>query len=171
MKHGNAKDVAKYLERVSQDLGKGRDLARIGIDDAYAKQCKELADAIRAVRNLPATAQEHILAKYDTQLRAVIGRAELEANALIRMKDAGYAEKRVLENLLRNADDGMVAGLKDWAARNGVSFGDALFKSVNIAMLAYDLIEAGYSDDKSNRAAALAQASFSTAQFMQARPL
>ena len=93
---GDARALAKQLERVDRDLHKGRDLARMGSDSAYRQEIQSLVAELRR----PGAKVEALSGR----INQVMSRGRLEAAILKRMDDAGTAQRAVLKTILQSAE-------------------------------------------------------------------
>ncbi len=95
---GRGDKVAKYLERLDRDLAKARSLARVELDPAWRQQVKKLAETLK--RN-PGKAGE-----LQGEINAVLARSRGEASLLTRMTRAPAAERKILQNALKELRGG-----------------------------------------------------------------
>ncbi len=96
LKHGDARAVAKHLERIDRDLHKGRDLARIKSDSSFRKEVQSLVDDLKK----PGTNIKALTGRIDDVLR----RGRFEAAILKRLDDAGPAQRALLKGLMKSAE-------------------------------------------------------------------
>jgi len=102
---GRGNRVAKYLERLERDLGKAKDLARVGGDQSWTAEIRDLTQRLKS--------NPGALGSLEGRVTALLARSHMESVIIGRMAKAGPLEGAVLK--------AAIAGI---AAKN--QFGQAL---------------------------------------------
>lgn len=134
--HGKPSSVAKYLERLEQDLSKGRDLCRAGSNSNLSAELKSLAAQLRANNNS--------LAGSEAAVRSLLRQAKLEATLLARFQYAGALQKKVLTAALQGLALGNDLGkaLKSAIATGGEAVFEHIGTIFTAGIMAYETKQA-----------------------------
>ncbi|MBT3200706.1 MAG: hypothetical protein HN350_12410 [Phycisphaerales bacterium] len=146
LKNGDARAVAKHLERVDRDLHKGRDLARMKSDSSFRKKVQSLVDDLRK----PGANTKALTGRIDDVMR----RGRFEAAILERIDDASPAQREILQRLMKSAESNGKAWKAISKAAKKVPMG-AIFDGLIISMMTYSAADTA---NKRNIADALAKA-------------
>ncbi len=98
MHEGRGDKVAKYLERLDRDLAKAKSLAKVDLDPAWRAQVKRLAETLKKNPEKAGELREEI--------GAILARSRGEASVLNQMTKATSAERKVLQQALKELRGG-----------------------------------------------------------------
>jgi len=118
LKGGDPEGVAKHLERMERDLNKARQLSGAGGNETLRKELQSLTQELRG--------KVVDMTKLEGRLNEAMKAGRLEANVLMRLEEAGPAQRELLEGILNDVRAGRGITSKILEAGEKVPFGAIL---------------------------------------------